>query len=298
MSKINSEGFLELSGVNRVGGAQEVLHAEKFPILKGMTPLSLRVLNQSSRVMNVAKGVELMRAGDTPHDLYFITKGSIAVVKKNAGKMQVVAKLKAGDLYGEYGALRGKTRFASIYTSEPSTIVRVDLNSIQQVLEAGEGFRERIYQMMKERMLSSFLFSHPVFQTLSPSARTNLSKSLRVIELARDEVLFAAGSAATDFYMILSGEAEVFVGSGKGSMVVEIRRDNDVLGETRAENGAKYAYSAMALNNLDVLVLSKQAMQMIHQAAPKALLSLNQFMNQQMKKTMRSLKALSAQSAS
>ncbi|MDQ6989059.1 MAG: cyclic nucleotide-binding domain-containing protein [Mariprofundaceae bacterium] len=285
MSKINEEGFLELSGVNQIGVSNDALNAQRFPILQGMSPLNLRVLNQYSRIMHVSKGVEMMHAGDTPHDLYFIAEGSIAVAKQHAGKMKVIAQLKAGDVYGEYGALRGKTRFASIYTAQDSKIIRIDLNSFQQVIDADEDFRTRIFKLMKERMLNSFLSGHPVFAGLDQGERMGLSQGLTLIDLPRDELLFEAGSAASDHYMILSGEAEVRVRSEKQEMVVEIRRDNDVLGETRAAKGSKYAYSVCAVNNLDLLLLNQAAMLHIKQLAPSVLPLLAQFMTKQAKKT-------------
>jgi len=289
MAKINEEGFLELSGVNQIGVSKDVLNAQKFPILQGMTPLSLRVLNQSSRLMNVMKGVEMMHAGDTPHDLYFIAQGSIIVAKQYAGKMQVIAQLKAGDVYGEYGALRGKTRFASIYTAEASEIVRVDLHSFQQVIDADEDFRNRIFKLMKQRMLSSFLSSHTVFSKLSAQERTTLSQGLTLQEIARDELLFQAGDKAENYYFILSGEAEVGITLAQKNVVLEIRRDNDVLGETRLEKGGKYAYSVSAANNLDVLLLNPQAMRLMQQVSPSVVELFKQFIQRQTKKTMNNI---------
>ncbi|MDQ6983768.1 MAG: cyclic nucleotide-binding domain-containing protein, partial [Ghiorsea sp.] len=182
MAKINDDGYLELSGVNNKV-FQDVLNAEKFSILSDLSPLSLRVLNQASHVLQVAQGVEMMHAGDTPHDLYFISKGSVSIGKRTNGEMKVVAKLIAGNLYGEYGALRGKTRFASVYTAEPSEIISVDLNAVKQVFDADNDFRDRVYQVMQERLLNSFLFSHTAFRKISSDARNILAKDLKVTEL-------------------------------------------------------------------------------------------------------------------
>ncbi len=291
MSKINEEGFLELSGLNRTG-AKDELNASVFSILDGMTPLSLRVLNQSSRVMKVAKGVEMMHAGDTPHDLYFIAKGSITIVKEVKGELKPVAKLAAGNFYGEYGVLRGKTRYASVYTAEPSVIIRVDLQAVQQVTGADPAFSERLQKVMKERLLSSFLFSYPVFQSMSMPTRDLLAKRLPVSEANRDEVLFKAGDTVNYLYIILSGEVEVFVGSGDRQTVLEIRRDNDLLGETRSDQGTKYAYSVRAASQLDLLVLDKHAMQMIKQVDPDLVSKLNQIVAVQVKKTIAAMQRL------
>ena len=290
MAKINDEGFLELSGIHQHGYPQ--LSSDDFPVLAGLSPLNLRVLNQDSQVMNVAKGVEMMVAGDTPHDLYFIAKGSMAVAKKHAGKSLVVATLKAGEFYGEYGVLRGKTRFASVYTAEPSVIIRVGLQAIQQVLDADTGFKSRVFSIMKQRILNSFLYTHVVFREFSASIRDTLSTQLTVSELERGETLFSQGENAGKYYIILSGEAEVLVQQSGKPLLLEIRRDNDILGEVRSDKGSKYGYTAVATNQLDLLALDKVAMQFMQQTEPEIVKRLQQFVMQQSKKTIAKIQSL------
>ncbi len=284
MARINDDGFLELSGVNNKV-FQEVLNAEKFSILSGVSPLNLRILNQASHMLNVSQGVEMMHAGDTPHDLYFINKGSVTIGKKINDEMKVVAKLIAGNFYGEYGALRGKTRFASVFTAEKSEIIRIDLNAVQQVFDADEAFRSRVYEVMQERLLKSFLFSHPAFKKLSSTARDLLAKDLDVVELERDEMLFREGDEAENYYLILSGEAEITVSLNDVATVLEVRRENGVLGETRTDKGKKYAYGVYAANGLDLLMLDKKSMQSIQKSDAEALPLLNKMMNHSAKKT-------------
>ena len=290
MANINDEGFLELSGIHQHGYPQ--LSSNDFPVLEGLSPLNLRVLSQDSQVMNVAKGVEMMVAGDTPHDLYFIAKGSMAVTKKHAGKSVVVATLKAGDFYGEYGVLRGKTRFASVYTAEPSVIIRVGLQAIQQVLQADENFKSRVFSIMKQRILNSFLCTHAVFSDLSASIRESLSTQLTVSELKRGETLFSQGETADKYYIILSGEAEVLIQQSGKPLLLEIRRDNDILGEVRLDKGSKYGYTSVAANQLDLLALDKEAMQLMQQVDPAIIKRLQQFVMQQSKKTVAKVQSL------
>ncbi|MDX8380705.1 MAG: cyclic nucleotide-binding domain-containing protein [Ghiorsea sp.] len=284
MAKINDDGYLELSGVNNKV-FQDVLNSETFPILSNISPLSLRVLNQASHILHVSKGVEMMHAGDTPHDLYFISKGSVSIGKETDGKMKAVAKLIAGNFYGEYGALRGKTRFASVYTAEPSEIIRIDLNAVQQVFDADPDFKSRVYAVMQERMLNSFLFSHPAFKKMSNTSRDMLAKQLKVVELERDGMLFRESDVATNYYLILSGEAEITLQIKDVQTVLEVRRENGVLGEVRAKNGEVYAYGVYASNSLDLLVLDKESMLHIQKSDCEAIPLLNKTITNSAKKT-------------
>ncbi|MCF6208830.1 MAG: cyclic nucleotide-binding domain-containing protein, partial [Ghiorsea sp.] len=139
MAKINEQGFLELSGIHQQGVLQQ-LNSSVFAVLEGLSPLNLRVLNQAAQVKHIATGVEMIAAGDMPHDLYFIAQGSVTVTRKDVGQSLVVATLKAGNFFGEYGVLRGKNRFASVSTAEPSVLIRVGVKAMQQVLDADAAF--------------------------------------------------------------------------------------------------------------------------------------------------------------
>jgi CRP-like cAMP-binding protein len=291
MAKINEEGFLELSGINRQEISQQ-LSSSTFPVLEGLSPLNLRILNQDSQVLNVAKGVEMMVAGDTSHDLYFIAQGTMTVVKKYAGRPLVIGTLKVGDFYGEFGVLRGKTRFASVYTTEPSVVIRVGLQAIQQVLDADADFKSRVLSIMKQRVLNSFLCTHVVFRAFSASIRDILSTQLTVSEVERGETLFSQGENADKYYIILSGEAEVLIQQSGKPLLLEIRRDNDILGEVRSDKGSKYGYTAVATNQLDLLALDKVAMQFIQQTEPEIVKRLQQFIMQQNKMTVAKMQSL------
>jgi len=280
MAKINDEGFLELSGI-RERSDKDVLSASSFPILQGLSPLNLRILNQSSRELHVMKGVEMIHAGDTPYHLCFIVKGSVLIAKQYEGKLKKVAELKQGDFYGEYAALRGKTRFASVLAAENSTIIYVNLKAVQQVMDADAAFKHSMSKLMHQRLFSSFLSNHTVFSGISEQSRSLLSEKLTVLEVSSGEVLFNQGEGATKYYMVLSGEIEILVDTNHGSRLIDIRRDNKVLGESRRDKGAIYAYTARAANDLDLLVLDQVSMKYVQQADMQTIMKLKQVISQQ-----------------
>ncbi len=293
MAKINDDGFLELSGLHESRSSGS-LNAEKFPILQGLTPLSLRVLNQASRVIHVYQGVELLRTGDMSHDIYFILSGSVSIRKEVDGEQKIITKVMSGDFYGEYAAIKGKPRFTSVYAEESCEIIRVDAKAMLQVFDSDEAFKNKMCTMMKDRKLKSFLSSSPIFKALSAVMRDTLAEQLETVELDRGNTLFQVGDEAKEFYLIISGEAEISVGSDEKATVLEIRRSNHVLGEARAKGGAEYAYAVWAANSLDLLVLNKKAMQLIKQVSEDIIPVLNQALNQSAKKTASLMKQINA----
>ena len=286
-----SDDFLELSGIHGESQKRELLSETEFPILKGLSPLSLRILNNASRIMNVSKGVEMLHEGDTPHDLYFIKQGKMAIGRQSGAQLKVIAQLGAGEVYGEFGALRKKSRYASVYTAESSVIIRVELSAIQQVLEADSEFHKRLEALLTQRMLNSFFFSHPVFHALPEKERSELARTFPVHFFERNSRIFSQGKAPQGVYLILSGEVEVrYRTRSKEERLLEIRRDNDILGEVAIKNGTELAYSAVAVSDVDILMLDKEAMKVMHDKHLKSFESLEAYINKRSERTVMRLK--------
>jgi CRP-like cAMP-binding protein len=286
-----SDEFLDLSGIHGSDDSKEVLSEKDFPILEGLSPLSMRILNNASQIMHVSKDVEMLHEGDTPHDLYFIKQGTMSIGRQSGSQLKVIAKLESGEIYGEFGALRKKSRYASVYTAEPSTIIKVELSAIQQVLEADKTFHDRLEALMTHRMLDSFFSSHPVFHALPEHERNELSHTLTVHTYDRNIRIFTQGKPPTGVYLILSGEVEVrYTNKSKEERLVEIRRDNDLLGEVAIKSGTELAYSAVAASNVDILVLDKPAMKAMHDQHPETFKNLENYINKRAERSVVRLK--------
>lgn len=275
-----NQEFLDLSGINTPRSSQTALSAEEFPILKCLSPLSLRILNDASRTIHVSKGVEMVHEGDTPHDLYFIKSGKISIAKQHGQKVKILAQLSKGEVYGEFGILRQKSRFASVYTASACEIVRVELSAVQQVLDADSHFKAALNKILSQRMLDSFFFSHPVFKTLPEDTRIQISKELPVHFYSRDSRLFVQGEKPQGIFLILSGEVEIhYLNRNRNDILLEIRRDNDLIGELATKNGTSLAYSAVAASDLDALLLDSAAMKIMHDHHPETFKNLENYIN-------------------
>lgn len=286
-----NQDFLDLSGINALKLGHAALSAEEFPILRDLSPLSLRILNDSSRTTRVSKGVEMLHEGGAPHDLYFIKQGKVSIVKKDGEQLKVLAQLSKGEVYGEFGILRKKMRYASAYTAETCEIVRVELSAVQQVLDADPSFKAKLNKLRSQRMLETFFSNHLVLKFLPAEIRAQIAKSLPVKFYHRDERLFSQGAKPSGIYLILSGDVEVlFLNRNRDEMLLEIRRDQDLVGELAAKNGTALAYSAVASSDLDILILDQNAMRVIHNHHIETFKKLEKYINARAKRTANRLK--------
>lgn len=261
--------FFDLSGIHSPRKQVELLTAKQFHLLEGMSAINLRILNSVSRAMHVSRGVEMLHEGDTPHGLYFVGNGKLSIARQIGGQLRILAYLHPGDVYGEFGALRRKSRYASVFTTEPSRIIRVDLMAVQQVLEADSNFKSHLMQLLSYRMLDSLFFTHPVFKNLPDDVRTALARELPTHFTKRGERIFSQGEAPKGIYIILSGEVEIrYLNRARVEVLLEIRRDADMLGELARNHGQSLAYSAVAASDLDMLKLNNEAMRILEKRHP------------------------------
>jgi CRP-like cAMP-binding protein len=283
--------FLDLSGVRLPKDQAALLNAKTFPLLEGLSPVSMRILQQSAKIMHVSKGVEMLHEGDTPHDLYFVETGKLAIGKQVGTQLRVIAQLGPGNIYGEFGVLRKKARYASVYTVEPSRIIRVEISAIQQVLDADAAFKERLTELLTQRMLDSFFFSHPVFAGMPLETRNALSRALTIRFFPRGSRIFSQGDKPTGVFLILSGEVEVrYLNKAGAEVLLEIRRDNDLLGEVATKNGMELAYSAIAASDVDVLELDPNTMAVLRKHHAAATNQLESYIDKRMTQTVKRLK--------
>ncbi len=279
--------YLDLSNINV--STQIFLDDDVFPILKGLSPLNMRILNSASTLLHINQDVETLHKGDYPRGLYFIRKGSVSVHKARQKEDKNIAKLSQGDIFGEFAILRKKAHYASIYTLEDSEIIRVNADAVLQVTEADKAFKQRLQQVLSQRILNSFFFSHPIFQTLSHELRLAFSHKFQVSTVAADTVLFQQGTQPQGLFLILSGTVEIYRKQQQTDRLLEIRRDHDVLGELAANQGKEAAYSAIASSALDLLIVDKEAMMYIRQQHPETFKRLEIYMRKRAEHTQRAL---------
>ncbi len=99
----------------------------------------------------------------------------------------------------------------------------------------------------------------PFFQGLSKEYIDNLKPNLQIADFKAGEMIFREGDPADAFYVIVAGEATVFIGDGKGgTQEVAKLAKNACFGETALLIGSPRAASIQAITDVTVLKLLKQ----------------------------------------
>ena len=111
--------------------------ADRFRSVDFLAPLGAAELTAlARRVRSVAfgRGEVIVREGEAGADFYLLERGEVSVVIAPGGKPQEIARLKAGDFFGEMSLMTGETRRASVVALGDVVAVRVDRDSFREVL--------------------------------------------------------------------------------------------------------------------------------------------------------------------
>jgi len=276
----DEQNFLDVTGIQSATEGYGLLDPEFFSILKHLSSVQIRVLNASSHAIRASGNVEMLHEGDAAYDLYFVRSGKLAIIKDVNQKRKVLAHLYPGDIYGEFGALRKKVRYASVVTTERSEVVRVEQEAVNQVLEVNPEFHADLNHVLKSRILDSFFFSHPALHKLPVEARIDLSDKLEPRFVKRGEKVFMQGDVSDGPFLILSGNVDVrYSHKNDDETLLEIRRNGDVVGEVAHKAGNRLAYSAIANTDVDLLQLTKETMRLLLAYHKPSFLAMEHYIN-------------------
>lgn len=97
------------------------------PWLRELVRPALETLARVADPVTYPAGLDVVREGDAPDDCYVVVAGSVEVWQRGDGdESTLVATLGVGDGFGEIGLLEGRARNATVRTSTPTRLLRID----------------------------------------------------------------------------------------------------------------------------------------------------------------------------
>lgn len=266
--------FLDLSGVHALGSH---LLDERFPLLEGLSPVIMRLLNTSASEMLIAKGVDLFRIGDSPSGLYLLDEGKIEVLRLGRKGLERADVLGPKAVFGEFGVLRNVARTAILRTLSPCRVIRIEAGAVHQAIDADTTFRQRLEQLLNERMRKNFFATHPAFAGAGEAFCRAFRTFVEPRFFHRDEEVFAQGAPAKGVWFVLSGTAAVHFRNQVGAdVLVDLRRTPDVIGELAMRD--RFAYRATAAFDLDLWFLPRERMVELARVDVQATRKLEEFL--------------------
>jgi len=118
------------------------------PLFSGLSCRDLDLIARQTDVIRADGGRVLTRQGALGEEFLLIVDGS-ARVERDA---KPIARLEAGDFFGEMSLMDGKPRSATVIAETPVTLLVVDRRSFRSLLDGVPGLRRKISVTLCERL--------------------------------------------------------------------------------------------------------------------------------------------------
>ena len=155
-------------------------------------------------IRSLTAGATLVRLGERGGDAYLLESGHLHVVDDDGG---VLAEIVPGNLVGEYVALAGGERTATIVAAEASVVRVIAPSVLEDLLGSSPSLAADVRDTSVQRIMDTRLHGilGALLATPSPTVVDDIADRGTWRHLAAGEALFTAGDPADSGFVVVSG---------------------------------------------------------------------------------------------
>jgi len=115
------------------------------PLLKTASKQTLQRIEQEATQLSFAKGQEIITRSDDVDDVFILTSGLARVsVFSASGKAVNFRRLDPGDVFGEFAAIDGEKRSATVEVVEPCIVIAINSALFRELMENDPAFMNAV----------------------------------------------------------------------------------------------------------------------------------------------------------
>jgi len=120
-------------------------------LLVAVIALDVKARLQSVVERRFRAGDVVFRQGDFPDRLYLIGQGEVEVIRTEDGKEVVLARMKAGEFFGEMGILGNTPRTATVKAATDLETLSIHRNYFRPLIAYVPAWRDRLFDEYRRR---------------------------------------------------------------------------------------------------------------------------------------------------
>jgi CRP-like cAMP-binding protein len=167
---------------------------------------ALHALVRQVPATDVASGAPIVSEGEASDALYVVVRGRVEVRRRGAG---VLARLGAGQSFGEVALLARTPRTATVLADGPVSVLAVQRAMVQQLARYFPPLVAILQAIYRDRMLAQLVTPGSAFATLDAAQRHALFARFVPGAAPAGAVVLREGQEGVGFFVIVSGRAEV-----------------------------------------------------------------------------------------
>jgi len=169
-----------------------------------------------------------------------------------------VAKLHAGDLFGEMTCMSFYPRSATVVAAEDTVCLEM-LRNVLDVLQKNKTFRATLDASYRIRALDTHLKSVPVFSSLTQDFVDHLRDRVELLRFAPGQVICRQGDMADSFYLVRIGFIKVSEDHPGGELVLSYLSRGNYFGEIGLlSDQSRRTATCTALDHVELVKINRE----------------------------------------
>jgi predicted acylesterase/phospholipase RssA/CRP-like cAMP-binding protein len=255
-----------------------MLFFQTTALLRGIATSTLEIFIPRLDRLAYDANQRVLAEGEPGDCLYLVLNGRLrAVTHRPDGSEALLNEIGVGETVGEIALLTGEPRTASVYASQPSTLLRMSRAQLDWLRErdsaAAEAITRAIVERLQRSQLNLALHASKLFEGLPEPVLQAIRSKLELRLLRGGETLVRQGEESDALYIAVNGRLRVVQEQedGRTRTLYELRRGQSV-GEIGIITGGPRIATVVAIRDSLVARLTRADFDQLLAAYPAVML--------------------------
>ncbi|WP_296700605.1 cyclic nucleotide-binding domain-containing protein [Algoriphagus sp.] len=254
------------------------------PFLDGLSSERLDELSVSCKWIEFNPGEEVVREGDEGDCLYIVIKGRLSVYKIINDENKLLGELRRNQLFGESALIDKKPRNATVIAEDRTLLLTLSNESFHSFLIAHPELRNDILGIDAKRKewANRQKYRPPMESLLKDLAKITEVEDFEVLRelesevdwvtISKGQMLMKTGEIGEHLFFVLNGTFDIYrVRDDNSSIRLGRVSSGEILGEIALMTNAPRSADVIALEDSELLKLSKSGYEVLISRYPEAL---------------------------
>jgi CRP-like cAMP-binding protein/Fe-S-cluster-containing hydrogenase component 2 len=240
------------SGISLNGLADKLTRLELFA---GATAQALRRLILKSTLRMLVPGEDLCQEGEFHEQLCVVLDGSLEQTSRGSrGERIHILVLGPGAFFGEMGVLADAAEPFGVTARERAIVLEAPKVAVLGLMELCPDFGQALQSLYARRALFSYAKQPRGLGALPEAALEELLAGAELVLVPAGSVLFSAGEAPRDFYLVRNGFLRARRDTLSGPLVLTYFREGNVFGVLGLlHKDSAHLYTVEAVSRAEVI---------------------------------------------
>jgi len=207
-------------------------------------------------VRTMQAGEVLCKQHQRDERVFLLITGVVQVTGESDAGTVVLGKLTSGEVFGEIAALFMTPRIATVVAETDGVVLEIPGEVLENLIARVPVIRNAIFDRYRNRSIFTALKSVPIFSHLDDEVLMNLSHKATLVTINEGDII-AEGEQGDAIYIVNTGVARVYTLIDDQQMNLSLLRSGNYFGEWALLTGEPRTASVAAVNQVEVVRLSK-----------------------------------------